>query len=305
MNEKTQRKRIFGEGKKRDNIMKHFFVYSFLAIPIIHFLIFWVAVNAESLLLPFQDGETGAFTLNNFKRVFEAFKTGGEINIAFRNSFIYWVTGIITSYVLALSVSYFIWKKIFMYRVLTFLFMVPSMVSSVVLVAIYKNLISTTGPIAVVYEALFDKAMPPLLYSNDTATWTIAAFCMWTGFGMNVILYSGAFAKIPQEIVEAAQIDGAGFFKEFIYVDFPLILPTVLTLLIFEVSAVLLASGPILLFTGGMYETTTISYWFYERVIVERDYGVSSAFGLLLSAVAIPLVFFVRHIANKVEVVEY
>lgn len=305
MSKKKTKRRIFGEGKKRNNIMKHIFVYSLLALPIAHFIAFWVMVNAESLFLPFIDNDTGTFTLDNFKFVFEAFRTGGELTIAFKNTMLYWLAGLFCNYVLALSVTYFLYKKIRGYRVFTFLFMVPSMVSSVVLVAIYKNLISTTGPIAIIYEGLFNKPMPALLYSNATATWAIVAFVIWTGFGMNVILFSGTMSKIPQEVIEAANLDGAGFFREFFSIELPLILPTVLTLLLFSVANILMSTGPILLFTGGMYETTTIEYWFYEKVILDRNYGVASAFGLLLTLVALPLVLIVNHITKKVEIVEY
>ena len=120
-----------------------------------------------------------------------------------------------------------------------------------------------------------------------------------------VILFSGAMAKIPNEIVEAANLDGVGFFREFLEIELPMIMPTVLVQLLFSVSGVLMASGPILLFTEGMYETTTISYWFYEKVFIDGDYGVASAFGLLLTLVSMPLVLYVNHLQKKVEIVEF
>lgn len=299
----TEKRRI--SAKKMKSIKKHIFVYSLLAIPLLHFFVFWVAVNIESLFMPFQDDITGKFTLDHFKYVFEAFKSNGELGIAVKNTIIYWVTGLFVGYVMGLSVAYFLYKKIFMYRIFTFLFMIPSMVSGVVLTSIYKNIVGTTGPIAVIYENLFNKPFPALMYTNATATWTIVAFTIWTGFGGNIILFSGTMSKIPQEIVEAAQIDGAGFWREFFSITFPLIKPTIYTMLIFSLNGLLMASGPILLFSGGMYETTTISYWFYEKVIVEGAAGVSSAFGLLLTCIGLPLVLFTNRVANKVEVVEY
>lgn len=305
MEKGNKKRRLFGEGKRREAILKHIFVYSLLAVPIVHFLIFWAGINLETILLPFFDQETGAFTLDNFKVVFTAFKAGGDLNIAFRNTLLYWASGMVCSYVMSLSVSYFLYKKIFMHRVFTFLFMLPSMVSSVVFVAIFKNLISTTGPIAVIYEALTDKTFPALLYSNATATWTIVAYGLWTGLGSSIILFSGTMSKIPIDVIEAAQLDGAGFFKEFFLIVFPLIKPTVLTMLIFSVNGILASSGPILLFSGGMYETTTISYWFYEKVILEGNFGVSAAFGFLLSMISMPITLIVHRLANKVEIVEY
>ena len=294
----------FSRDKRRDIINKHIFVYSLLAIPIIHYLIFWLAVNIDSLLLPFQDNDTRKFTLDNFKLVFEMFQTGG-FGIAFRNTMIYWVAGLLNSFVLSMFVTYFIYKKILGYRLFTFVFMIPSMVSSVVLTSIYKNIVSTTGPLAVLYEKVCGEPLPALLYQNSTATWTIVVFGLWVGFGSNIIMFLGTMSKIPKEVTESASIDGAGFFREFFSIVLPLMLPTILTMLLFSVTGFLMASGPILLFSGGMYETTTINYWFYEKVILDRDYGLSSAFGLLLTAIGAPLALLVNHLAKKVEIVEY
>ena len=290
--------------KKRDIINKHIFVYAMLAIPIVHYFIFWVGVNIDCLVLPFQDNETGKFTLDNFKMVFEVFETGG-FGIELRNTLIYWVAGLLNSFVLSLFVTYFVYKKIKGYRLFTFMFMLPSMISSVVFVAIYKNIISTTGPLAVLYEKVCGESLPALLYQNSTATWMIVLYGLWSGFGGNIIMFLGTMSKIPKEVTESASIDGAGFFREFFSIVLPLMLPTIYTMLLFSVTGFLMATGPILLFTGGMYETSTISYWFYEKVIIDRNYGLSSAFGLLLTAIGAPLALFVNHLAKKVENVEF
>lgn len=281
------------------------FCYALLLVPIWHYVTFWVVVNINSFFLPFQDDITGAFTLKYFDVIFQAFQAGGELLLAFKNTMIFFVSGLFTSYVLSLSFAYFLYKKILFHRFFTVAFMIPSMISSVVLISVFKSIIGIDGPLAVVYNALTHKELPPLLYQESTAIWTIVVYCIWCGFGMNLILFSGAMAKIPPEINEAAELDGIGYFGELTKIVIPLIAPTIMIMLLFSAMGFLSADGPILLFTEGMYGTKTIGYWFYENIIVSPNYGLSSAFGLLMSLASAPLVIICQILRHKVPVIDY
>ena len=296
---KNSVKRDVGHLKRMDKIKDYLFFYALLFIPLVHFLIFNVYVNINSVFLPFQAKETGEFTLENFEFVFELFKTGGELRIAFKNALIYYFTGLIQSFVIALLFAYFLYKKILGYRLFQVIFMLPSIISGVIMISIYKNLLGVNGPLSILYEMLTGETMPFLLYTEETATWTIVAYGVWLGFGMNLILYCGALVKIPPEIVESAQLDGVGFFREFFAIELPLIWPTVSMLLLMSVNGIFMASGPILMFTEGMYNTMTIDFWFYKKVIMENDYGLASAFGWLLTLGGAPLTILVFWIRRK------
>ena len=291
---------------RRMEIFKtNLFCYALLIVPIIHWVILWLGVNAQSLVLPFQDEDTGAFTLKYFDIIIESFKAGGPLAIALKNTLIYFVASLVTGYLLSLFCSYFLYKKIKYYRFFTVILMIPSIVSSVVLIAIYKNFInSANGPLKLLFDA-FQWRLPSLLYQDETATATIVFYTMFMGLGGNLILFSGAMAKIPPEVVEAAQLEGIGFFKELFTIELPLIMQTVLVLLLFSVMNVLGASGPILVFTQGKYKTQTITYWFYENVIVAHNYNLASAFGLCHSLVSVPLVLVCQWLRNKIEIVQY
>lgn len=294
------------KAKRIEKLKRDLFCYALLIVPIINWIIFWLCVNVQSLLLPFQDGDTGAFTLKYFNVIFESFKAGGSLLIALKNTLIYFVSSLATGYLLSLFCSYFLYKKIKGHRFFVIILMVPSIVSSVVLITIYKNFInSANGPLANLLFNLFGYKMPPLLYQDSTATATIVFYTVFMGLGGNLILFSGAMSKIPPEVVESAEIEGVGFFKELFTIELPLIMPTVLVLLLFSVMNVLGASGPILVFTQGKYETQTISYWFYENVIVASNYNLASAFGLCLTLVSVPLVLVCQWIRNKLDVVQY
>ena len=281
------------------------FCYALLLVPIWHYVTFWLIVNIDSFVLPFKDDVTGVFTLKYFETILQAFNAGGELLMAFKNTMIFFVTSLFIGYVLALSFAYFLYKKILFHRFFTVAFMIPSMISSVVLISVFKSIIGIGGPLAVVYEKMTAESLPPLLYQESTAIWTIVAFSIWTGFGMSLILFSGAMAKIPPEINEAAELDGVGYFGELTKIVLPLIAPTIMIMLLFSAMGFLSADGPILLFTQGMYGTKTIGYWFYENIIVNPNYGLSSAFGLLMSLASAPLVIVCQILRRKVPVIDY
>ena len=133
----------------------------------------------------------------------------------------------------------------------------------------------------------------------------MVVYSIWTGFGMNLILFSGAMVKIPPEINEAASLDGVGYFGELFKIVIPLIAPTIMIMLLFSAMGFLGSDGPILLFTEGMYGTQTIGFWFYKNVIVNPNYGLSSAFGLLMSLVSAPIVIICQILRSKVPVIEF
>lgn len=208
----------------------------------------------------------------------------------------------LTGFVVATLFAYFLYKKIFMNKLFSVIFMLPQIVSSVIMVAIYKNLVGTNGPLDKLYTLFSGEKMAPLLYTEGgVATWAIVIYCIWTGFGMNLILFSGAMAKIPPEVIESANLEGVGFMREFFAIELPLIWPTLSIMLLLSANGIFMASGPIILFTDGMYETQTISYWFYKAVILDNDYNIASAFGLMLTAAGAPLSLLVLYIRNKIS----
>ena len=101
---------------------------------------------------------------------------------------IYFVVGLIIN-LFSFILSYFIYKKIMLWKLFRFVFVIPMIVSSVVLVAVYSNMLTAGGPVDVIWRKIFGQDAPSLLYSAPYATWSIVLFVIWTGLGMNIILF--------------------------------------------------------------------------------------------------------------------
>lgn len=105
--------------KKHIGMCRVIFILSFILIPTVYFAVFYVYVNLNSFLMAFQINRNGvvSWTLENFQRFFTELSTNGsEMGQAFLNTF---YTFLISQamFLVSFFVSYFLYKKIFMYRV--------------------------------------------------------------------------------------------------------------------------------------------------------------------------------------------
>ena len=282
--------------------LDYLFVFAMLIIPIINFIIFWVVVNFNSIVIAFQDpnGKV-AFTFDNFVMVFNYFKTN-ELRIALINTLITSGFQIVFLVPWSFILSYFLYKKIpltGMWRVFLFL---PSILPAIFLTGMFTYAITPNGPIGNLWRFLFGNQIPGLLVEKDYARWTILVYFFLTNFGGQFILFSGAMSRIPRETLEAAKIDGVGLFREMFVMVLPLIWPTFAMILVLNFASIFTATGPILLLNKGAGDSKTIAYWIFEQV--NDSNGTSlylpAALGLACTAVLYPIISFVRWITGKV-----
>lgn len=292
------KKRILSE-KSRSNI----FVFFMLLIPVAHFIIFWGGVNFNSLRLAFtgidlNTGET-SFSLAHFKSLANLFKTG-ELRAALVN------TLITSAFHLALVpwalfLSYFLYRKIPLEGLWKTLLFLPSILPAIAMTSIFKYLIDAEGPVSQLWLAMTGEEMQNLLAFDDTAKWTILMYIFWTNFGGQFILISGAMAKLPKSLLEAAHLDGAGMGTEFFKVVLPLCWPTISMILILNISSMFTATGPLLLLTKGLADTKTIAYWIFERVQAgSTTLGLPAALGIACTVILFPIVMLAKKLLNKV-----
>ena len=288
------------------------FLFCMLILPFVQWLVFWLYVNLQVIGLAFQDQRTEMFTFKNFVTFWESLTQGGDIAIAVRNTFMYFAVNLFIIMPLALFISFFFSKKIAGYKAFRVIFYLPAIVSSVAIITVYKSFISPQGPLNQILK-LFGGSIPVEGWLADpaTATPTIVAYTVWTGFCANILLFAGAMTRVPLEVLESAALEGCGSFRELFEIIFPLIWPTTSTQIIFAFTGIFASSGPILLFTAGEYETTTISYWIFEQVYGTGaaggagSYNLVSAAGLCFTLVGVPITLFVRWVMERIPAVEY
>lgn len=282
------------------------FIIVMLAIPVAHFILFYFVVNFNSILMAFQL-PTGAWSMFTFSNAWRSFTTGGStILLALRNTAIFFTKNLLMM-PFELMIAYFFYRKLKGYRVFRIALYLLGIVSGVAMTAMFSNIVSVTGPIGVLMGKLGFDPVPELLGNSDYALWTILFYTVWTGWGGNMLLFGGALARIPIDVIESARMDGIGSFKELTHIIFPLVWPTYSTLLILSLTGIFGADGPILLFTKGDFGTTTLGYWMFDKIKYQgvSAYNEVSAMGLILTCIGVPVIMFVRWLIERIPAAEY
>ena len=125
---------------------------------------------------------------------------------------------------------------------------------------------------------------------------------IWQNMGWGSIIYLAALTGIDPELYDAAKIDGAGRWKQTLYVTIPCLLPTIIILLILRTGNILSVGSEkiILLYNPAIYKTSdVISSYVYRQGLLNSDWSYSTAVGLFNSVVNFALVVTVNKISRK------
>lgn len=295
--------------RRNVKIKRDLFILALMIIPVLNYLVFFVYVNARSIAMAFQmtTSQGTIWTFDNFTRFFREVQIPElDISVAIKNNFLLFIEGTVIGTPLCLLLSYFLYKRIKGYRIFRVIFFLPSIISGVVLVGLYKNIFATNGPVNEILSIIFQRQISIEWMVDDNITmYCILFFCLWSGFGGGMILYTGAMNRIPKDVLEYAKLDGCSSFRELVQIIIPMIWPTLSTQLLFSISGIFVASGPILLFTKGQFKTMTLGYFILEQV-EGGSYEYPSAIGLFFTLISIPIVLITRKIFNStIEDIQY
>lgn len=304
----SERNNITRLDEKKKNLI---FYVIMMAFPIVQFLVFYVAVNINSILLAFKDYiynvETDKFEyifagFAKFKQVFMQLSTDPKLVAAVPNSLIVYAIGLLVSSPLCLFFSYYIHKKKFAHSFFRIALFLPSIISPIVLAVMFNNFAEEAIP-AYMFE-YFNYDCPHLLSDAKTRFGTLIFYNIWVGFGTSTLLYTSSMSSIDVEISEAAQLDGCVGVREFIYIVFPLIYSTWSTF--FYTGLVGIFTNQLHLHsffaTGGPTPVYTIGYYMYvqtQTATLER-YPYLAAMGIIMTIVVIPAVFFVKWLLRRI-----
>lgn len=241
--------------------------------------------------------------LKNFIRIFTY---SNDFPIVMRNTLIMSFLGILTSplpIVLAIAVSQLRSRKY--QRIVQTITSLPNFISWVIIYGISFVFFAIDG--GVVNDALLSLGLidqPTNLLGNNDAVWYFqTALSIWKGAGWTAIIYFGAIAGIDQELYEAAQIDGAGRWRQIRHVTVPGLMPTFVVMLLLSVGSLLSGTSfeQIYVFHNNLVHTNiqTLDYYVYTMGIKRFDFSLSTAIGMFNTAVSLLLLFSCNLISKK------
>ena len=300
-------KTIRGIGLKSDRL----FYVLILIFPVAQFIIFYIGVNLNSFLLAFKNITLDEnlkyhteLSLGAFANAFVMIKTP-EILEIIRISFLSYFIKTVISVPLGLLFSYYIAKKLFGARFFRTILFLPSILSTIVMVTLFRYFVDNAIP-AMIKDITGQEVVLSLLsQSNNVQYATIMFYNLWIGFGVSVLMYANAMSGISPSVLDAAKIDGATAFKEFVYIALPSIFSTLTVFLIAGVAGIFTDQLNLYSFYGSdpsvPYKTFGYYMFFQTNKYVNdmSHYPVLSAFGLIMTAVAVPLTFLMKRLLEK------
>jgi multiple sugar transport system permease protein len=163
-------------------------------------------------------------------------------------------------------------------------FFAPFVTTLVATAVVWRYLLHTRY--GLINYALGQLGIEPIdwLGDPDAALPAILIFVVWKTFGYNMIIFLAALQTVPEELHEAARIDGAGWWGRFRHVTLPAIAPVVLLVSILSVAGLFqLFAEPYVMTQGGPAQSTvTVLYFMYEEGFKWWNLGAASAVAVIL-----------------------
>lgn len=275
-----------------------------LVVPVLLFYIIFQYRPMYGALIAFKDytptlgvADSLWVGLANFKRFFNSVYFGRLIKNTILLSVYNLFFGFPAPIILALLLNEVRSKKFkSIAQTVTYL---PHFISLIVVTGMLTNFSLTTGLFNDVIVFLGGERSA--LLQNPKLYRTIyVASSIWQEVGWGSIIYLSALAGVDSELYEAAQIDGAGNWKQMLNITLPGIAPTIIIMLTLKIGT-LMNMGyekTILLYNPATFETADIiSSYVYRVGLLEQDWSYSTAIGLFNSVINLGLLL----IANKLS----
>lgn len=222
--------------------------------------------------------------LVGLKNYFNIFKDRTFL-CAIRNTFVYTIATVPTSILIALTLAYLLNSKVKCQKFLRLLFFIPYICSIVALGAVFKFLFREDGVVNNTLMSLHLISEPLKWMINENLSRVpIILIIIYTAIGYELIIYMSALQSIPKTLYEAATIDGASSFRQFISITIPMISPTTFYLLVVRLIATFKVFGSVNIITMGTpaYGNTSMVQEIYENAFVSYKFGYASAEAMVL-----------------------
>ena len=127
------------------------------------------------------------------------------------------------------------------------------------------------------------------LTSSASARWALVLMSIWRETGFFLILFLAGLSAIPSDVYEAARLDGAGAWRRFWYMTFPLLRPVTAVCAIMAILRGVQSFSPQAVLTDGAFGTEVINLFVYKTAFESARMGRASAVAVLMFAVLLAL----------------
>ncbi|SLJ98853.1 MULTISPECIES: ABC transporter permease [unclassified Paenibacillus] len=286
--------------------LKRTWPFHVMLLPAIIFLIIFSYVPMGGIVMAFQNykpwlGISGSewVGLDNFRYLFEREDSLQVIWNTLIIAVLKLIFNLFVPFVFAILLNEV--RKMAIQRTIQTLVYLPHFLSWVILGGILIDLLSTGG---LVNRVLVTFGLGPYFFLGDNSWFrpTIILTDVWKEFGYNMIVFLAALAGINPALYEAAEIDGAGRWKQTLHITIPSLVPMLMVVGTLALGNVLNAGfdqifnlyNPLVYQTGDIIDT-----FVYRSALENGEMGFATAIGLFKSVISMVLILISYSLAKK------
>ncbi|GAA2228467.1 sugar ABC transporter permease [Herbiconiux moechotypicola] len=283
--------------------------FAFAAPLIAYLLAFYAYPLIRSIDLSIHDYTVRAFVQGNAEFVglqnYIDVVSSPLFGQALWNTTVFVVASLLFQYAIGLALAVFFRSSFRLSGVLRALFLVPWLLPLIVSGSTWAWMLNSDNGIVNSVLQAFGVGQINWLTSPDTAMVAVVIANIWLGIPFNlVILYSG-LQNIPADVYEAASLDGAGAWRQFWSITFPLLRPvSAITLLLGLVYTLKVVDIIWIMTNGGPANaTTTLAIWSYREAFGtgQPDLSPAAAVGNILIVIALVFGFLYLRVQRRQE----
>ena len=264
--------------------------FSALLLPgILVFALFTIYPILKLLVMSFMQWDLSSLHQRSFAGFnnYKAVLGDKTFRIAFENTLIYTFVTVPGQMILGLFAAVLIHAVPRFKVTFRVIYYIPVITSWVIVSLVFRYIFNTEGMLNYVLCNVLHLTPEYVPWLNTRWGGLTVAMLLgiWKGVGWNLVVFLAALQSVPNELYEAADMDGCGGFSKFFYITLPSIKPTILFALVMLTIGGFNVFTSIKMITDGkpMHQTETVLTWMYYKAFGNGEFGYAAALSFIVA----------------------
>ena len=285
---KAEKKKL--TGRKRDERVAAYIFVAPAVILLIAFLVVPMIYTVYFSGFKYQIMRPDAMKFIGFENYQKLF-SDKNFWLALKNTVYFTVIVVPCQCALALALALLVSKKFRGVAVFRTMYFAPQLTSMVVISVLWSVLYNANPNTGLINSILVSLGMSPIKFLSDanTAMNSIIFMSAWQGAGYQMMIFLAGLQGIPRDQYEAASVDGATKFKQFLYITLPGLKGTIkYVIMITMIQAMKLFTQPYIMTQGGPKNSTkTLVYYIYAQGFQKGNFGYACSIAAVFFVIVV------------------
>ena len=299
---KAEKKKL--TGRKRDDSVAAYIFVAPAVILLIAFLVVPMIYTVYFSGFKYQIMRPDAMKFIGFENYQKLF-SDKNFWLALKNTVYFTVIVVPCQCALALALALLVSKKFRGVAVFRTMYFAPQLTSMVVISVLWSVLYNANPNTGLINSILVSLGMSPIKFLSDanTAMNSIIFMSAWQGAGYQMMIFLAGLQGIPRDQYEAASVDGATKFKQFLYITLPGLKGTIkYVIMITMIQAMKLFTQPYIMTQGGPKNSTkTLVYYIYTQGFQKGNFGYACSIATVFFVIVVAMSLLMNKVTTATD----